>query len=286
MDGATSDGGDGPASADGATTAGMCGPTQAFDTVTEVAGLNYFPSGVTEVTYSDDERTAYFGVAPAFSLFSDFAMAERRSRSDPFGVATFIYHGPGEDNSPRLSADGLTMYFASNPDGPFKIYRATRSSVTRPFGNAQPVAELNGDESSHPMLSADGETLYYDTYLLGTSDVWQMTKKGGTFMGAPAATASNAKNEYGPVVTRDELALYFVWTIPPRTDPEVRVATRTSKQAAFVDQGVVAIPAPGLQFTVPTWISPDNCRLYFRMFDQNWRSGAYVAERKPAAPSR
>lgn len=65
-----------------------------------------------------------------------------------------------------LSADRLTVYFASNrstagTSGGYDVYRAHRSSVADGFGTPVPVPELDttGDDSPR-WLSADNCRLY------------------------------------------------------------------------------------------------------------------------------
>jgi hypothetical protein len=75
------------------------------------------------------------------------------------------------DYAASISANELELFFTrASPglgQGP-EIYRATRSSASRPFGHVQRVAAITGFAEA-PSIGADGTTLYYhelvgDTY--------------------------------------------------------------------------------------------------------------------------
>ncbi len=61
-----------------------------------------------------------------------------------------------------VSADGLELFFtrADPAGGTPQIYRAARTSVTRPFRDVQRVGAITGFAEA-PALSADGNTLYF-----------------------------------------------------------------------------------------------------------------------------
>jgi hypothetical protein len=68
------------------------------------------------------------------------------------------------DDSPYLSADGLTLYFASLRTGAMMrdLYMATRSDTSKDFTNITPITELNtANSESDPWVSADGHHMYF-----------------------------------------------------------------------------------------------------------------------------
>jgi Tol biopolymer transport system component len=82
----------------------------------------------------------------------------------------------GASNSdPAPSADGLTLYFASDRGGggDNDIYVAKRSSLTQPFGGITPVPSVNspqGDGSN--WLSRDGCRLYMSSARSGSVKIY------------------------------------------------------------------------------------------------------------------
>lgn len=62
-----------------------------------------------------------------------------------------------------LSDDGLTLWFNRAPlDGNADLFRAQRPSLDAPFGEPQPLEDLNTDaDERDPWLSPDGTQLYF-----------------------------------------------------------------------------------------------------------------------------
>jgi Tol biopolymer transport system component len=87
-----------------------------------------------------------------------------------------------EEAAPVLTADGLTLYFASTRAGPdakggFDIYTASRTSITAPFSAPSPVLELN--TASHELpgwISPDGCRLYITGGAATTEDIQVASK--------------------------------------------------------------------------------------------------------------
>ena len=72
----------------------------------------------------------------------DLYQASRSSTDLPFSNALHLgsgVNGPFRDHSPSVSADGLTLYFASDREYFGDFYVATRASTEEPFGNVKRV---------------------------------------------------------------------------------------------------------------------------------------------------
>lgn len=93
----------------------------------------------------------------------------------PIAVTELDAPGVGNGN-PVLSADGLTIYFASNRDDPeWDVYAATRSTPDEAFGSPVNVADVNSGAIDLPLwLSGDGCRLLLSSTRLGASgfDLW------------------------------------------------------------------------------------------------------------------
>ncbi len=120
-----------------------------------------------------------------------------------------------EDYEPRLSADGMTMYFVRGKAGEnAEIFLADRT--VRGWGDPRPFAEVNSEaDDLGPQPSPDGDALYfysnrtggfggYDLWVSrrGTNGTWQPPENLG-----PAVNSEF--NDYGPAVTPDAKTLYF-----------------------------------------------------------------------------
>lgn len=88
----------------------------------------------------------------------------------------------GSDQHATLSADGLTLYFASDraffgARGGFEIYRAQRAGANDPFSQPVLVDELNTTGNDNPRwLSSDNCRLYLHSDVGGTFTIYVATR--------------------------------------------------------------------------------------------------------------
>jgi hypothetical protein len=83
------------------------------------------------------------------------------------------------EEGPRISEDGLTLYFASNRNGNLDLFVSLRPSKTAEFGAPVPISELNTTEAeTDPWVSPDGKTIYFarTSNATGTSTIWTATR--------------------------------------------------------------------------------------------------------------
>jgi hypothetical protein len=82
------------------------------------------------------------------------------------------------DYAASISANELELFFTraspARGQGP-EIYRAARSSASRPFGHVQRVAAIAGFAEA-PSISADGTTLYYHELVGDTYEIESVTR--------------------------------------------------------------------------------------------------------------
>ena len=98
----------------------------------------------------------------------------RSSKDEPFGSTKSLFSG----RFPTLSANELIIVFTTND----KLQMATRTDRDQPFGNSQPISDLQS--SNHvktPSLSADGLHLVWFTSANGNNPkrFW-VSNRGGT----------------------------------------------------------------------------------------------------------
>ena len=134
------------------------------------------------------------------------------------------------DGTATVSADGNTMYFASESfntkkgfdkektpskiykNGEIYLFKATKANGA--WSNATPLPFNNVTYSvRNPSLSEDGKTLYFSSNMpggLGGEDIWKVSIDG-TFYGAPenlGATVNSKSNESFPFISSKNV-LYF-----------------------------------------------------------------------------
>jgi hypothetical protein len=141
----------------------------------------------------------------------DLYRATRVSTDVPFDPTTIQpvaeLNSDRSDSDPALTADGLDIVFASQRlDGFDRLWEATRSDPTQPFGNVHLINELSTIISPYGHdLSYDGLTLVYvdNKYDLRA---FQRASLNDPFGPASAVVASNVA---WPSVSPDQHELFF-----------------------------------------------------------------------------
>jgi hypothetical protein len=149
---------------------------------------------------------------------------------------------PGNDLwSPRLSGDGLTLFFSVTVPGTGEqIAYASRPDRSSPFGlgNAMPAPINQGNEGTpHPSL--DSRRLYFYSERgggAGSRDLYMATRATGPdpFDGvtvAPLSSLNGPALDHLPWLSPDELTIYFVSGAAGAGD--IFRATRSSRRDAF-----------------------------------------------------
>jgi Tol biopolymer transport system component len=248
-----------------------CNPAANFGRQTDLQGLNT-TANEEQATLSPDELTIYFSRDDGNGAY-DIYQATRTSKTTSFSGAIPV---PGvntmaEDREPRVTADGLAMFATTrdSPSGLFRVAFATRTSKDAAFGSLQPVPGVNGTTNdSDPFISADGRVLYLSSDRGGNYALYRSTQTGGGF--SPPEPVAGAKLETAymeltPVLSEDELTMYFASSRPNLGSLDIYQATRASVQDPF-GEPVALTELNGPEAQVPSWISADNCELYFTRY--------------------
>jgi len=126
-----------------------------------------------------DELVLFFGGRGISGGYGgqDLWMASRTDAASPFADVTNLsgLNTSADEGRPSVTADGLTLFFASNRNGVSEIFVATRHSVDVPFGPAEHLSALDapGAGCSQPGVTGDGTTLYFVRgYAVEKTDIW------------------------------------------------------------------------------------------------------------------
>jgi hypothetical protein len=246
-----------------------CDLTKPFANPVALEGVNS-PAEEVAATLSSDELTCYFarsvdGGAP------DLYVASRKSTALPFSGVTLLQqvNTAFRDDGISTTGDALTIYFHSDrPDsgvGSKDIYRATRPSLSTSLGAPSVVESVNSTaEDFDAFVLPNGKTLYFSSNRSGTAKLYRSDWVDGGF-GAPSYL-SELNDAFvvveSPIVSDDGLVIYFA-SGPSHETVNVWSAKRSSPLGAFENPAAVAELASSNE-EVPAWISPDDCRLYFR----------------------
>lgn len=154
-------------------------PTGLFGGVMEVMELNV--GDADDGTLTGDQLEVFFCTTRAPNAGGqDIFVATRMNVADFFGdpVSVTSLNTGGDDATPDVSRDGLTMYFvAPGAAGMKDVHRATRGDRTSAWGGKTRIVELStaADESG-PTLTPDGLTLYLSANPSGDDDIYVSTR--------------------------------------------------------------------------------------------------------------
>lgn len=145
---------------------------------TAISGLGSFSNPHTP-KLTQDELTIVFSAynAPGGMGGYDTWIATRPDISSPFdNIANLsAINSTGHEIAPFLTPDGLALYFHSNRSGISQLFKATRQSLSDPFGNLEHLSFFDSAYGSmYPSLSADGSTLFFTRIMSpgGSGDVY------------------------------------------------------------------------------------------------------------------
>ena len=220
-----------------------------------------------------DELTLFGRVAD-----TTLTVSTRPDRDTTFPIGSPLDLGrPTTDfSSPTATGDGLTLYFLAGVGTDPRIWRARRASTSAPFGDVGPVAELASVANVETIYVLPDESAIYISYAFTDRPVQRAGRVGDAFA-APVDVAGIVGTS--PVVSTDERTIFFA-PGPLATAAEIWMGTRPSTGVPFGSVArVPSIDSPARD--APTWLSPDDCRLYLRSLRAGGSGGwdLYVAER-------
>ena len=157
-------------------------PAGAFGAARPLTELNS-ASGEFLPRLSPDELTIVFTSQRAGGQgATDIWQARRSSVSAPFSAPTNVaeLNTASDDTGPLLSANGLTIYFASNRAGGMgrlDLWRATRTSVDQPFGPAENLPVMNSPSDELDIaLSSNERELLLSSDRDGVPELWRSVR--------------------------------------------------------------------------------------------------------------
>jgi WD40 repeat protein len=239
---------DGPGSA-GSDAAIPLGP---WSTPAPVPGASSAANAEDDVTMSAGGTELYFAVSVA-GANKDLYVMTRPTRSDPFGAPTALgnFNTTGNEESPRLSTDDLTIYFGR--DG--NIYSATRGTVGGTWGAAN-------------LVTGSGDTTAYEKWLaVCTGNHFMVSRDSGTATGQDlyegtlgqagslVMELSSASSEISTFLSPDCLTVYFASNRSGTT--QIYTSTRTAIGSPFAPPSLAGPPFDGGSDNEDAWISTD-----------------------------
>jgi Tol biopolymer transport system component len=223
-------------------------------------------------TLSSTTTEFYFSIVIAGA--KDLYVMTRASPTSPWGPKTALtqFNTTGQEESPRLSPDDLTLYFGRDGD----IFMATRTAVGQPWGAATAVGQ-------------NVNTANYEKWLAVCSGGYFMVSRNGGgqgqdlyegTLGGPAATVvtslNSASNEISTFLSADCLTVYFASNRGATTD--LYMATRPTATSAWGSAIVMTDFNTATFGEEDPWISTDQ-RTFSFASDAGGTKDLYISTR-------
>ncbi len=226
----------------------------AWGTPTSIPGANSTANNEDDLTLNSTGTELIYAVQPAAGGAKDLYVMTRATRNDPWGAPAQISGGldttAGNEESPRLSANDLDLYFGRDGD----IYKTSRTAVGATWGAATVVAGSGNTASYEKWLAVCGTNHFMvsrDNGLTG-QDLFEGTL-GST--GTAVAELNSAKSEISTFLSADCLTVYFASNRGTQT--ALYTSTRTSMASAWSAPTPVAAPFDTGTDNEDGWLSTD-----------------------------
>lgn len=145
------------------------------------------PAGIAEVGIGIDRSNVAVGVAenetllvlsslPTGGTGYELYEQKRESANGVFGEPLHLEEVSSDQDEydPELRANGLLLAFHSQRLGSNDIFRATRESIDEPFGDVEPVDNLNSAyDDGAPAFSPELEYALFSSNREGTDDIFE-----------------------------------------------------------------------------------------------------------------
>lgn len=228
-------------------------------------------TGEEDPTLTEDEREIFFSVSS--ELGYDIWTSTREQRGDPWRAPSQVAELSTEhvDGTPEVSANGLTLYFASTRPAPpgvtadaSHLWVSTRASRASTWGEPAFVpSPPPGEAELSPSLDVGGAWLAYASSVAGNWDLYLAYRSSPLApwqAHAPLSTLNTEAADWDPSLFFGATAVVF----SSRREDEGNIfeARRESTAEAF------SAPVPRSELNTfaaegDPWVSADGRRIYF-----------------------
>jgi WD40-like Beta Propeller Repeat len=269
-----------------------CDPGMPFAAPVLVAGtdINLPTSNEGTPRLSPDELTLYFWSdrdLDGGTGDTHVYIATRSATTEPFGPPSLLadVNSSGNDDSPTVTADGMTLVFASDRTTGVNdvLFEATRGDGGD-FGAPAFLPNVNTTfDQSTPYLRPDGQVLYFVSDRGGSTvgeDVYRAVLQAGVFsVPSPVTELNSTSDEYSPAVSPDDRVIYWGSDRPGGSgDYDIYMAQRSDPMDGFGPATDLGPTINSSALDLPGWISPDGCTLYLES-ERGGLRDLYVAQR-------
>lgn len=257
---------------------GGCDPTAPFGEPTLITELASSSANLT-LRLTANELTGVYWSYATWPEAEVYVVSRARITDVLTSTPAIGLSSPGLDEDPTIEADGSRIVFSSDRAGGGDLYESTL--VTAPATFAAPVAltSLNtASDEAQPFLTATH--LYFGSDRSGVLQPYGALRTGPGAYGPaePVSELWSGTLDSDMVLTPDERVVYFRSRRLTGTDDVFR-ATRTRTSDPFGAPELVAEVSSPTASEGPSWVSPDDCRLYLASDRGGGLPQLYVAER-------
>ena len=257
-----------------------------FGTAQPVTGLRADLDDVQDPSLTADELEIFF-TSPSSNV-NDIWTSRRAAADGAWGTAVQVAElsSSGIDQDPAVSADGLTIYLASDRAGTgMRLYVAERTARDQPWSAPRSVGDLGAStDDVAPTLDATGLHMLFASLRDGAADVhlYATARDASDAWAVPVALSAinSDRQDRDPALYDAGRGLVFA---SRRTD-QGRTSDLFHTERATVDADFVATPARIEELSTAEhwegdpWLSEDGRHIYF-VSDQTGVSRIYEARR-------
>lgn len=238
-------------------------PLGNFGTPTKIAGLSLDGAAEDDLTLNGAETELIFAInLGAGNGAKNLYVSARASTAVAWGppAAIGVLNTADSDSTPRLSADGLTLYYASTRGGASEdVWMSQRAATTAAWGTPSNLSSANSSAQDRWYMPCGGKyVVVSDRTASGDLDLYEGT------VGQAASRLSistTGATDTAPFLTADCLTLY--WARDSGGQRDVVRATRATLTGAWQVQGVVSGVSSATSNEEDPWLSADGRRMYF-----------------------
>jgi hypothetical protein len=210
-------------------------------------------------------------------------IATRSSRDVPFGNLRELVElsTSGVSFGPSITGDGLVVFWTELVDGNnhMNVFTADRATPQGPFTRPRPFDQVNSlDDEFNAFITSNGAELWLTSDRTGQVRLYRSLRDAVGEYGPPVLFTELGVPAIG--LSADGLTAFFVSTQTGGAGmADVWFANRAAVGAPFgapINGGA----ANGPQDDLPSWLSPDGCRLYMSSA-RNGKDDLFVATRLP-----
>jgi Tol biopolymer transport system component len=153
-----------------------------------------------------------------------------------------LSQGPAVDRDPRVSQNGRWLYFCSNREGSFDLYRARLDTSKASLGKAERITSVAEQVLSPSLSPDDSQLVYMAVNEKGESSIWRVAADGS---GEPVRL-SEGPMDMTPAWSSDD-TIAFSSRATNRSDADLFLMSADGSERR------VLISAPNTDETGPRW---------------------------------